>query len=108
MTAERQRQAETVAEAVRGAGFGLDEAVKWGRLTFTRGGNWDHWVCAVASSAKGTRVVFHKGVLLADPRGLLRGSGAYVRALPADVALADPAALRELIADALEHQTDMR
>jgi hypothetical protein len=88
---------------VRGAAS-LDEAVKWGRLTFTADGNWHHWVCAVTAS---NNLVFHKGVLLADPDGLLAGDGKYARQVSEARALAAPDAVAALVRDAIAHQTDM-
>jgi hypothetical protein len=55
---------------------------KWGRLTFTREGDWHHWICAIAPSRKAVKLVIHKGALLADPRGVMEGEGRYVRSIP--------------------------
>ena len=85
----------------------LDEAVKWNRLTFTAGGDWHHWVCAVAATRKGVNLVFHKGSLLADPAGLLVGDGKYTRQIPAARAIGAPDDVAGLVRDALAHQTDM-
>ncbi|MBN6039175.1 DUF1801 domain-containing protein [Amycolatopsis sp. 195334CR] len=85
----------------------LESAVKWGRLTFTLGGDWHHWLCAIAAPKSGTRLVFHKGVLLDDPAGLLAGSGRYVREIPAGIALDHPEEVRALIRSAIDHQTDL-
>lgn len=57
----------------------LDEAVKWGRLTFTVDQNWHHWLCAVAATRAGVALVFHKGALLPDPTRLLDESDGYTR-----------------------------
>jgi hypothetical protein len=54
---------------------------KWGRLTFTREGDWHHWICAISVS-KAVKLVVHKGALLADPRGVMEGEGRYSRAIP--------------------------
>jgi hypothetical protein len=85
----------------------LDEAVKWGRLTFTVDENWHHWVCAVAASRGRTALVFHKGALLDDPAGLLSGDGKYIRQLDAEMALAAPDNTAGLVREAVAHQTDM-
>ncbi|AXB48417.1 hypothetical protein A4R43_11960 [Amycolatopsis albispora] len=52
-------------------------------------------------------MVFHKGVLLDDPAGLLAGSGRYVREIRAGVALDHPDEVRALIRSAIDHQTDL-
>jgi hypothetical protein len=55
---------------------------KWGRLTFTREGDWHHWICAISSTKNAIKLVMHKGALLADPRGVMAGDGRYSRAIP--------------------------
>jgi hypothetical protein len=52
---------------------------KWGRLTFTCGGDWHHWICTISPTKKAVRLVIHKGALLADARGVMQGEGRYVR-----------------------------
>jgi hypothetical protein len=37
-----------------------------GRLTFTREGDWHHWICAVSATKNAVKLVIHKGALLAD------------------------------------------
>jgi hypothetical protein len=86
---------------------GLDEAVKWGRLTFTAENDWHHWVCAVAASKAGVNLVFHKGSLLPDPKALLTGDGRYTRQLPAKQALSTPDDVATLIGEAVARQRDM-
>src|SRR5688572_29406331 len=41
---------------------------RWGRLTFTRNEDWHHWLCAIAPTSKGVKLLVHKGALLADPQ----------------------------------------
>jgi hypothetical protein len=41
---------------------------KWGQLTFTRNGDWHHWICAVSPTKRNVKLVMHKGALLADPQ----------------------------------------
>jgi hypothetical protein len=69
---------EVVADALPDA----EHDRKWGRLTFTREGDWHHWICAVSATKKGVRLHIHKGALLADPAGLMEGEGEYIRAIP--------------------------
>ncbi len=54
---------------------------KWGQLTFTRHGDWHHWICAIACTKKAVKLVIHNGALLADPRGVMQGDGQYLRAI---------------------------
>jgi hypothetical protein len=105
---ERQRsQAEKLATLVSAADPRLEQAVKWGRVTFTVDGRWHDWLCGIASAKKGVRLVFHKGALLDDPDGLLTGSARYVREIPAEQAVERPRAVSSLVRSALEHQTDL-
>ncbi len=85
----------------------VEEAVKWGRLTFTHGGDWHHWLCAVGVTGKGVDLMFHKGALLADPARLLRGEGKYLRQVPHDRAVAAPEEITALVREAIAHQHDM-
>jgi hypothetical protein len=103
---DQHPDAVPLAELVRGIAT-FDEDVKWNRLTFTVGGDWHHWVCAVAATKKAVNLVFHKGSLLADPAGLLTGDGKYIRQIPAPRAIAAPQDVAGLVRDALAHQTDM-
>jgi hypothetical protein len=54
---------------------------KWGQLTFTREGDWHHWIAAISPTKKAVKLVLHKGALLADPHGAMKGSGRYTRAM---------------------------
>jgi hypothetical protein len=81
---------------------------KWGRLTFTRAGNWHHWICAISYSKRSVKLVLHKGALLADPRGLLEGDGRYSRTIvfrsPEGI---DPDVLAPILREAVARQTEM-
>lgn len=81
---------------------------KWGRLTFTRNGDWHHWLCAIAPGRQTVRLLVHKGALLADPRGVLEGDGRYLRAMafasPDDV---DAAVVAAVLREAAARQTEM-
>jgi hypothetical protein len=72
-----ERLIDVVVEALPEA----EDAWKWGRLTFTRNGDWHHWLCAIAPGRKSARLLVHKGALLADPHGVLEGDGRYLRAI---------------------------
>ena len=81
---------------------------KWGRLTFTRNGDWHHWLCAIAPGRKSVKLLVHKGALLADPRGVLEGDGRYLRAItfssPDDV---DADVVTPVLREAAARQTEM-
>jgi hypothetical protein len=81
---------------------------KWGRLTFTREGDWHHWICAISSSKTAVKLVIHKGALLADPHGVMEGEGRYSRAIafrsPEQV---DADILAPILREAAARQTEM-
>ncbi|MBF6332150.1 DUF1801 domain-containing protein [Nocardia transvalensis] len=105
---EKQRdEAEALVALVNTADPRIQQAVKWGRITFTVENRWHDWLCGISAAKTGVRLVFHKGVLLDDPDGLLTGSARYVREIPAQRAIGHPDAIRALIHSALTHQTDM-
>jgi hypothetical protein len=98
---------EVLAKIVTSADARMEQAIKWRQLTFTVGGNWHHWVCAIAATKKATKLVLHKGALLGDPHALLEGSGRYLREIPLERARENPDAVREIVRSAVDHQTDM-
>lgn len=102
-----RERVEHLAALVHAADNDIDDAIKWRRLTFTKGGDWHHWLCAVAVTTRGVNLMFHKGALLNDPANLLRGEGKYLRQIPHDRAVANPSETTTLIRQAAEHQTDM-
>jgi hypothetical protein len=79
-----------------------------GRLTFTREGDWHHWICAIASTKSAVKLVIHKGALLGDPRGLMEGEGRYSRSIavrsPEQI---DADILAPILREAAARQTDM-
>jgi hypothetical protein len=103
----RRLEAQALAAQVRRAVPALDEAIKWGRLTFTASADFHHWVCAVAASKKDVRLVMHKGALLDDPAGLLEGDGRYVRQLPYERATRNGDAVAALLREAVARQREM-
>ncbi|PZF80966.1 DUF1801 domain-containing protein [Jiangella anatolica] len=107
LPADRRDEAVQLADQVRAAAPELDEAIKWNRLTFTAGGDWHHWVCAVAATKRAVSLSFHKGSLLDDPDGLLTGDGQYLRGVSHARAHAEPAAVAALVRQAVARQKDM-
>ena len=81
---------------------------KWGRVTFTRAGNWHHWICAISASKNSVKLVIHKGALLADPRSVMEGEGRYSRAIafrsPEQI---DADILVPILREAAARQTEM-
>lgn len=81
---------------------------KWGRLTFTRGRDWHHWICAISPTKTAVKLVIHTGSLLADPRGVMVGEGKYSRT----VSLSSPEGidadvLVPILREAAARQTEM-
>lgn len=99
-------EVEEVAALISAVDPRLNQAMKWGRLTFAVEGNWHHWLCGIAITRKTSNLVFHKGALLEDPEGLLRGTGQYVRQLPLATVHERPDAVTQLVRSAIEHETD--
>jgi hypothetical protein len=109
LSPEHRSLVSDIRKAVLAALPDLEEAIKWQRLTFTRSGNWHHWICGIGVSKKsGVTLHFHKGALLDDPHGLLSGDGKYIRTIAGksfkDI---DEEAFRLLLADAAQKQVLM-
>jgi hypothetical protein len=81
---------------------------KSSRLTFTRTGDWHHWICALSSTKNVIKLVIHKGALLDDPRGVMEGDGRYSRAIafrsPEEI---DADVLAPILREAAARQTEM-
>jgi hypothetical protein len=85
-----------------------EHALKWGQLTFTRAGDWHHWICGVSPAAKAVKLIIHKGAMLEDPHRALRGSGRYTRFIsfraPHEI---DADVVAPILRQAAERQRDM-
>jgi hypothetical protein len=79
---------------------------KWGQLTFTREGDWHHWIAAISPTKTAVKLVLHKGALLADPHGAMQGSGRTSRAEP--LSLERAATCRHGSARLRDSVTDLR
>jgi hypothetical protein len=81
---------------------------RWGRLTFTCGGDWHHWICAISPTKNALKLILHKGAMLADPQGAMEGGGRYTRAIsfrePDEI---DPAIVGPILREAAARQTQM-
>jgi hypothetical protein len=64
-------------EVIREASPGIEEEVKWGQPCFSKGGK----VAYVMTSKSHFTLGFFRGAELADPDGLLAGSGKVMRSL---------------------------
>jgi len=86
----------------------MEADIKWNRITFTRNGDWHHWICGIERSKKYVSFVFHEGALLEDESRILQGTGQYVRHFrmtsPAEIPRKE---LVDLIKQAVLKQTDM-
>lgn len=100
-------EVDRLVDVVVGADPRVQQAVKWGRLTFTVRDDWHHWLCAVTVTRNGTKLMFHKGALLQDSSGLLQGTGRYLREAPYAVVEGSPDAVTTLVREAVRRQTDM-
>jgi hypothetical protein len=82
--------------------------LKWGQLTFTRDGDWDHWICAISPTKGAVKLVIHKGSLLDDPQGAMEGTGRYRRSIsfraPEEV---DRDLVAPILRQAADRQTEM-
>jgi hypothetical protein len=56
-----QSTVERLIEVVFEALLDADHKCKWGQLTFTREGDWHHWICAISPTRKAVKLVIHKG-----------------------------------------------
>jgi hypothetical protein len=104
----RRTTAERLIEVILGELPDAQHQHKWGRLTFTRAGDWHHWICAVVPTRQAVKLVLHKGALLDDPREAMVGAGRYIRAIPFRTPEAiDPELVAPLLRQAADRQTEM-
>lgn len=89
-------------DAVRNAHPNFDVAVKYKMLMYTLGSDWRTWVCAIGATNKGICLRFLFGVLLDDPRHVLRAGSSVL--MTWDFALdevVEPAAVGAYVAEAV-------
>jgi hypothetical protein len=100
--------AERLIDVILGGLPDAEHGRKWGQLTFTREGDWHHWICAISPTKKAVKLVIHKGALLADPRQVMEGEGRYARAMrfqaPEEV---DINIVMPILREAAARQTEM-
>jgi hypothetical protein len=66
-------------KAVRMAHPGFDIAIKYGILMYALDGDWRFWVTAIGPAKKGVGLRFLYGVLLDDPRHVLRAGSSVLK-----------------------------
>ena len=65
-------------DAIREARPDLDVAIKYGLLMYALRGDWRTWVCAIGAGTSGVALHFLYGVLLADPKHVLRAGSSVL------------------------------
>jgi hypothetical protein len=65
--------------AVRNAHPDFAVAVKYKILMYALHGDWRYWICAIDATKKGVCLRFLYGVLLDDPRGILRAGSSVLK-----------------------------
>lgn len=66
-------------EAIRSAHPAFDVAIKYGMLMYGLNADWGTWVCAIGTSNKSVALRFLFGVLLDDPRRVLRAGSSVLK-----------------------------
>ena len=88
--------------AIRAAHPGFDVAIRYRILLYALDGDWRTWVCAVDAARKGVCLRFLYGVLLDDPRHVLRAGSSVLKTW--DFAfddVVDPAAVGAYVREAV-------
>ncbi len=96
-------------EAVRTAHPDFDVAIKYRILMYALRGDWRHWVCAIDATTKGVCLRFLYGVLLDDPRGILRAGSSVLKTW--DFGFddrVDPAAVGAYVAEAVARYDEFK
>ncbi len=65
--ATHQEIVHCLIQAITEADRDIQVAMKWRAITFTKDGNWHHWICNITDTKKSVGLFFHKGSLLAIP-----------------------------------------
>ena len=88
--------------AIRAAHPGFDVAIKYRILLYALEGDWRTWVCALDASRKGVCLRFLYGVLLDDPRHVLRAGSSVLKTWDFAVDdIVDPAAVGAYVSEAV-------
>jgi hypothetical protein len=95
--------------AVRRAFPGSTVAIKYRILMYSLAGDWRHWVCAISATKKSVGLQFLYGVLLDDPRHVLRAGTSVLKTW--DFGFddeVDPAAVGAYVKEALAKYDDYK
>ena len=65
-------------EAIRKVRPDFDVAIKYGLLMYALHGDWRTWVCAIGAGNSGVALRFLYGVLLTDPKHVLRAGSSVL------------------------------
>ena len=65
-------------DAIRKVQPELDTAIKYGLLMYALRGDWRTWVCAIGAGNSGVALRFLYGVLLTDPKHVLRAGSSVL------------------------------
>jgi hypothetical protein len=100
----------TLDSLIRAAAPGLSVAIKYNILLYAFAQDWQHWVVAIDAHPKpaiGLRFLW--GVMLTDPRGVLRGGSSVLKTwdLKRGVTL-DLDAIRAYVMEAASRYTDFK
>jgi hypothetical protein len=89
-------------DAIRKVQPSLNVAIKYGLLMYAIRGDWRMWVCAIGAGNSGVALRFLYGVLLTDPKHVLRAGSSVL--MTWDFALidaVDPEAVGAYVAEAV-------
>ena len=96
-------------DAIRKVQPDLDVAIKYGLLMYALNGDWRTWVCAIGAGNSGVAPRFLYGVLLDDPRHVLRAGSSVL--MTWDFALidaVDPVAVGSYVLDAVSRYDEYK
>ena len=96
-------------DAIREAQPDLDVAIKYGLLMYAFRGDWRTWVCAIGAGTSGVALRFLYGVLLADPKHVLRAGSSVL--MTWDFALidaVDSAAVGSYVTEAVDRYDEYK
>ena len=96
-------------EAIRKVHPHFDVAIKYGLLMYALRGDWRTWVCAIGAGNSGVALRFLYGVLLDDPRHVLRAGSSVL--MTWDFALidaVDPVAVGGYVLDAVSRYDEYK
>jgi hypothetical protein len=96
-------------DAIRKVQPDLDIAIKYGLLMYALRGDWRTWVCAIGAGNSGVALRFLYGVLLDDPRHVLRaGSSVLMTWEFALIDAVDPDAVGAYVVEAVSRYDEYK